>query len=283
MKKALLSALAICMICLASCNKDKDSNNGGTPGGAQTIGARLSAIWDESVYYQEESYDNGVTWVTTQTMYNEKYKKESWTWNGNKPSSFTICEGIGYGSFTDDYIYDDNNKLVKFLEEGYIYEISYTGDRISSIRTDDGSLDVSYSNNKIKKIEGIMDEEYFGVNFYWNGDNLSKLTISDDDENEIDWIARFNSYDNGKNPYCDFNATLFYLFSWGLDDMGYKLSANNCTSLDYDEGPITIEYSYNSKQYPTKAIRTHISNSDNYGGTLHRTRTVTTYTYEYLD
>ena len=293
MKKLNLLALGLCMAALFSCGKD-DSEPTPNPdipgGGSQTEMVKIGAIWEESAEYREESTDGGNSWHVVNTTDYDKYKKEAWVWDGDRLSSVTICEGPGYGSFTCDFMYNENGKISKLIEGGEKYEVKYDGNRISRIDLfydgeSDGYLYVTYSNDKITKMEGKADykgdQENILMEFVWSGDNLTKFVLSED--GDVDWISRFQSYDNGNNPHYRQDYTLLNLLCWGLEDRTFILSANNCTSVDFDEGPITYEYSYNSKNYPTKAIRTHTGLPYNYGGVMHRTKRVTTYTYEYVE
>lgn len=281
MKKTLLSALAICMIFLASCNKDNNSGNGGTPGGSQTVGARLSAVWEEKITYREETTDGGVTWHVTETTYGEKYKKESFTWDGNKITNIRdYYDGPNYSPTYYDFMYD-GEKISDVLVGGTHIHVHYSGNKVSSFDLSNGGETVvgtiSYSNNKVSKIEEEFEDEYGTdyqtIVFHWDGDNVSSINMTG-------WgSSRFNSYDDGNNPYLGSDAMMFFVFS-SIEEFACAMSKNNCTDIDFDEGPITIEYSYNSKNYPTKAVKnwTHPSWGSNY-----RTRTVTTYTYEYVD
>lgn len=292
MKKLNLLALGLCMAALFSCGKD-DSEPTPNPdipgGGSQTEMVKIGAIWEESAEYREESTDGGNSWHVVNTTDYDKYKKEAWVWDGDRLSSVTISEGVGYDSFTCDFMYDENGKISKIIEGGEKYEVTYDGNRISRIDyfyngEPDGYWNMTYSNDKIMKMEGIINYkglENVLIEFVWSGDNLTKFVLSGEEDHN--WISRFQSYDNGNNPHYCQDYTLLYLLWWGFGDNTFKLSANNCTSVDFDEGPITYEYSYNSKKYPTKAIRTRTFLPSNYGGVLTRTKSVTTYTYEYVD
>lgn len=272
------------MICLASCNKDKDSNNGGTPGGgSQTIGAKLSAVWEEKITYREETTDGGATWHVAETTYGDKYKKESFTWDGNKITSIRdYFDGPNYSPTYYDFMYD-GEKISEVLIDGLHLDVSYSGSKISRIECYVGEYNdehvvytMSYSNNKLSKIDAEIEDDYGTDNqtmsFYWDGDNVIRMVTDG-------WTSRFGSYDNGNNPYLGPDAMLFFMMN-NVEEFACAMSKNNCTDIDFDEGPITYQYSYNSKNYPTQAVKnwTHASWGSNY-----RTRTVTTYTYEYVD
>lgn len=272
MKKVLLSALTICMISFVSCNKDDKSDNGGT----QTVGARLSAVWEENITYLEETTDGGSSWHVTEIIEGEKYKKESFTWDGDKLTSIKdYYDGPNYSPMYYDFIYD-GEKISDVLIDDLHLHVSYSDNKISRVELSDGEENIveniSYSNNKISRIDAETEDGYQTMSFYWNGDNVIRM-ITDG------WTSRFGSYDNGNNPYLGSDAMLFFIFG-DIEELACAMSKNNCTEMDFDEGPITYQYSYNSKNYPTRAVRYWTRPS--WGGS-HRTRTVTTYTYEYLD
>lgn len=291
MRKLLLSTLAICMIILASCKKDSD-NGGNTPGGgSQTVEVRTSRFLLNDVTYEEASPDGGQTWIVVETE--DQYQcNVDFTWN-DKLLSNIKQDHVSF-EFGDEYHfcvnYDfryDNNKLsrviIEMSEDGEIYtvrvDVEYDGGNMSGLTVyEDGEIaDVNhleYSNGKLS----LITDEYDDFVFNWNGDNLSEF-LNDN------WCEKYISYDDNKNPFYGTDVFTSYLI---LDYYGFEgdmrfLSKNNCTDIDTPEGPMTIEYEYNSNGYPTKAVNEWTYNIHNEYGYSTRTRSEMIYTYEYLD
>ena len=289
MKKLNLLALGLCMAALFSCGKD-DSEPTPNPdipgGGSQTEMAKISAVWEEHSEYCEKSTDGGNSWHVVGTTDHEKYKRESWVWDGKRPSSVTFRWGDYAYSDTYDFLYDEEGKLSKFIGDGEKYVMTYDGNRIGRMELFyDGefyeSIDLTYSNNKIMKMEATDDGENYLCEFVWSGNNLSKLISSEGDD--VDFVSRFQSYDNGNNPYYGQDWVWPCLLGKNFGYEASKLSANNCTSSNIDGYLVTYEYSYNSKNYPTRVVETMIGEPDEYDGVLHRRKDITTYTYEYVE
>lgn len=278
------------MIILASCKKDSD-NGGNTPGGgSQTVEVRTSRFLLNDVTYEEASADGGQTWNVVEIEDHSQCNVD-FTWNDKLLSN--IKQDNVYFEFGDEYHYNvnydfryDNNKLsrviIEMSEDGEIQtahmDVEYDGDNMSELTVyeDEEVVDVyhlEYSNGKLSL---ITNED---MCFSWNGDNLSEFVSGN-------WYEKYISYDDSKNPFYGTDVFTIYFF---LDyifgdalDMRF-LSKNNCTDIDTPEGPMTIEYEYNSNGYPTKAVNEWTYNIHNEYGYSTRTRSEMIYTYEYLD
>ncbi len=281
------------MVLFASCKKDSD-NGGNTPGGSQTVEVRTSKFLRHDVTYKECSTDGGQTWNVVETE-DEGRCDAVFTWNNNSLSK--IKQDNVYFEYGDEYHYYanydfryDNNRLsrvtIEMSEDGEIYtvrvDVEYDGGNMSGLTVYEdeeiaGVYHLEYSNGKLS----LITNEYRDLVFNWNGDNLSEYLNGN-------WWEKYISYDDNKNPFygTDVFTSYFileYFFVNGIEGDMRFLSKNNCTDIDTPEGPMTIEYEYNSNGYPTKAVNEWTYNIHNEYGYGTRTRSETTLTYEYLD
>ena len=155
MKKLNLLALGLCMAALFSCGKD-DSNTPG--GGSHTEKAKISAVWEEYSEYREESTDGGNSWHVIGSEYQDKYKKESWSWDGNRLSCITEHYSSG-GGYDYNFLYNEDGRISEIINGDSKCEVEYDGNRISRIENfyygeSYGYMNFTYSNNKITKMEG---------------------------------------------------------------------------------------------------------------------------------
>ena len=280
MKKINLLALGLCMAALFSCGKDDSDTPGG---GANTEKVKISAIWEHTTHYYEESTNGGNSWHVIGSEYQDEYKEKSLSWDGNRLSCITEHYSFG-GEYNYNFLYNEDGRISEIIYGDIKLEVEYDDNRISRIGDSDEYMYVTYSNDKITKMGATDDGEnhLFELEFEWSGDNLTKSAGYYDDE--MDFVSRFQSYDNGNNPYYGQDWALPYLLlSDDYEYWAFKLSANNCTSSNIVGVLVTYEYSYNSKNYPTVVVETWTSEPSEYDGVLHRSKHARTYTYEYVD
>ena len=106
-----------------------------------------------------------------------------------------------------------------------------------------------YSNNKITQVNAT--DSPFHITIIWNGNNISKLTYNDNnDEAEL-----LYTYDNKRNPYHDFDALLALSLVKEGEVALALMSANNITSYAIQMGGMVYEthnYTYQYQDnYPT--------------------------------
>lgn len=309
MKKALLSALAICMIFLASCNKDNNSGNGGTPGGTQTVLRKISQVHYDEFYQSWSSEDYGETWtLNSSSNYSDK---DRWEWDGNKIKMVKNYNEDGILSYIDEFFYNSDN-LVSEIRETYCNEdedyywslkFSYTNKKFSKIEIfEDGyeedKWDVTCdSEGKITKLrlayvsdwksekrhrsrflEGAKNIQDVGdeITLKWENGNVVEMTEYYTEDLET-YTVRF-IYDDAANPYHGNNSLVCKIL---FDEDLKRMSKNNCTMI-IEDGEIS-EYEYNYyEDYPMEMISRQAYQSDN-AQYMYKSEYTYTISYSYVE
>jgi hypothetical protein len=250
MKKLLFPILFACLAVLSSCDKDTP-----TPTPTNSL-KKISEIYYEYESHDYISHDNGQTWNEYQSDYEDKVLRERWTWDGDKILSIENYSNLIYDNPSYNFYYNENNLVSEIIapdiDERVIF--TYSNNQISTMEFYSENVlsttwELAYSNNKITQVNST--DSPFHITITWNGNNISKLTYSDNyDEAEL-----LYTYDNKRNPYHDYDALLaLSLIKEGEVTLAL-MSANNITSYAIQMGGMVYEtqnYTYQyQNNYPT--------------------------------
>ena len=132
MKKLMLFVFcAVLCAALTSCDKEKDNDGKYNP--KKKI---------QKVYYDSSG---------------EKVLDQVWNWDGKLLSSVDYYYR-GNVNASDQYLYDNNNRITKIICDNEYLDFAYENDRIKTITSfwadeSEESYDMFYENNKLSKIE----------------------------------------------------------------------------------------------------------------------------------
>ncbi len=295
------------MICLASCNKDKDSNNGGTPGGTQTVLKKISQVHYDEFYQSWSSEDYGETWtLNSSSNYSDK---DRWEWDGDKIKRIKNYNNNGILSYMEEFFYNSDNLVSEIREteckdnDSWSIKFSYTNKRLSNIEFFEDGYEVEkwnvtcdsegkiikfklayvsdwksekiHRSNFLKDVKNTRDvgDE---LTFKWENGNVVEVTVFDADDLET-YTKRY-IYDNAANPYHGNNSLLCKnLFDEDLE----RMSKNNCTMI-IEDGEIS-EYEYNYyEDYPMEMISGQAYQSD-YAQYMYKYNYTYTISYSYVE
>ena len=247
--------------------------------------ARVSKIWREEAIYYEKSYDLAYTWHLVDSIIYEKELSEKWEWEGYKPVSFDC----GY-QYQIEFVYDADGRLLKLINGSLKeYQVIYENERIGRVEyyyhgEPARTYEMSYADGKLVQIlftqygaQGYTYSYIYELN--WSGENLSEFLIEG-----LHSPANFNAYDEGRNPFYGYDATLIFLLERMDNELWCRLSQNNCIAINEGVLPCTVEYTYDERGFPLTETQyyTHIEINPEDNSML-KTRSITKLTYEYLD
>ena len=249
MKKLLIPILFTCMAMLSSCGEDAV-----TP--TTTTSKKISEIYYEYERHDYISNDNGQTWNEYDSEYKDKELRERWTWDGDKILSIENYSELIYDNVSYNFYYNEENIVSEIIapdiDERVVF--TYNNNQISTMEfyfenVLSQTWELVYSNNKITQVNAT--DSPFHITIIWNGNNISKLTYNDNnDEAEL-----LYTYDNKRNPYHDFDALLALSLVKEGEVALALMSANNITSYAIQMGGMVYEthnYTYQYQDnYPT--------------------------------
>ena len=280
MKKRYILAIVLSAMFLSftvSCSKSEES----TPTNPETPDNPINHDDPFGVYNPGKK----IRRVYYKSPYSDRKELEQlWQWNGD------LLESIKY------YGYNEN------LD--YVEQFIYDGQRLSRIEYSDGDfrgyVEFRYENNELKSAECYGPYDYselqckikfvyqekkvskityqseftdLSLQFTWNQDNVSMISITGNDEynNAVELY-----YDQNNNPYKGFiyyRMCLQYMFDdgWKFIKDRSSFSSNNVTQAVFSN-PIRNEvynfiYQYDEDGFPTE--QQYYNNHSEYGGTYY--------------
>ena len=199
------------------------------------------------------------------------------------------------------YTYGASNRILSVNEDGYIYTLEYTGDKVTKIESNFDDLitieygtgtfptkinyindsDTAYSLYEITNGNLTKDEYYvitdgqpvleFVTSIQYNSDGtLSTITSqsydSDTEQFTTESTVKSITVDNYKNPYYTSNALIIISL---LDDNHGQLGKGNILTAEYDyivnpASNIINSYTYNTNGYPLTKNQKGFSDETDY-------------------
>ena len=252
MKKLLVPALLAYMILLSSCGGETVKPTP-TP---STTSKKISEIYYEYERHDYISNDNGQTWNEYDSVYIDKKLIERWTWDGDKILNIQNNYHLIYDNPSYNFYYNEDHLVSEIISPEFDERVvfTYNNNQISTMEfyfenVLSNTWGLVYSNNKITQVNAT--DSPFHITITWDGNNISKLTYSDNnDEAEL-----LYTYDNKRNPYHDFDALLALSLVKEGEVALALMSANNITSYTIQMDGILEEthnftYQYQDN-YPT--------------------------------
>ena len=311
-KTMIIAALALLMVGVSSCNKQKD--------GVYNPKQKISAVYEEyrstSSYYNSSTY----TWEDNTPSVTPFHKAEEWTWDGKKLQEIRYFDSDGSIEYSMLFTYDGKRlSRVDYKDYDNLNDVWYTtyeydGKELATITTYEGgrvysTCAITHADKKISEIvETYYDYEKGARGGNYKATLRMLFPVGDMSERLIEkceakaktkgtstYVARISltwtdnnvtriiyKWSDGEtemqNMTYDTKKNPYYGFmALGDQDEGFdpwNLSENNVIA-DGGESPYT--YQYDKNDYPTSRMYSYSYREDYY-----RYTSTSTTTFEYV-